>query len=189
MKTFIEKIKKDLYRWDKQTDVLTFIKRFIASPGYNYLVWFRLCQYFNSTNKKVLTFIVKRILKHQSIKYGINISYLAQIGDGLIIAHWGNIVITGGAVIGNNCNIYQGVNIGEKLRGERKGYPTIGDKVFISPGAKVIGKIKIGNNVVIGANAVVDKDIDNNAVVVGIPGKIISYQGIEGYIENVIDGF
>lgn len=96
-------------------------------------------------------------------------------------------MISGGAVIGANCNIYQGVTIGQKLRGERKGYPIIGNEVFISPGAKIIGKVKIGNNVVIGANAVVDKDVEDNAVVGGVPAKILSYQGSEGYIENIIE--
>lgn len=59
MKIFFDKIKKDLYRWDKKTDLFTFIKRFMASPGYNYLVWFRSCQYLNASNRKVLSFLVK----------------------------------------------------------------------------------------------------------------------------------
>ncbi len=60
--------------------------------------------------------------------------------------------------------------------------PTIGDNVYIAPGVKVFGKIKIGDNVAIGANCVVTKDIPDNAVVVGIPGRIISNEGSGGYI-------
>ncbi|WP_278812302.1 serine O-acetyltransferase [Leyella stercorea] len=67
--------------------------------------------------------------------------------------------------------IYQGCTIGG-IHG--KGAPVLGDGVVMYAGAKVVGKIKIGNNVVIGANAVVVEDIPDNAVVVGVPGKVVS---------------
>ena len=69
-------------------------------------------------------------------------------------------------------------------RGKKKGYPQLGDNVYIGPGAKIIGAIRIGNNVAIGANCVVTKDIPDNAVVVGIPGKVISNQGSVGYVNR-----
>ena len=67
---------------------------------------------------------------------------------------------------------------------KKKGSPIIGDNVYIATGAKIIGAIKIGNNVAIGANCVVTKDIPDNAVVVGVPGKVISYEGSKGYVNN-----
>lgn len=94
------------------------------------------------------------------------------------------MVISGGTVIGNNVNISPGLNIGRANRGERKGYPVIGDKVYIGPGVKIVGAVKIGNNVAIGANAVVTKDVPDNAVVVGIPAKVISYAGADGYMNK-----
>ena len=90
-------------------------------------------------------------------------------------------------IIGNNCNIQQGVTIGNMNRGKRKGSPMIGDNVLIGAGAKIIGNVKVGNNVAIGANAVVVDDIPDNAVVVGIPAKIVSYNGSKGYINKVLD--
>jgi len=66
----------------------------------------------------------------------------------------------------------------------RPGVPTIGDNVYIGPGAKLFGAIVVGDNAAIGANCVVTHDVPENAVVVGIPGKVISYEGSQGYINN-----
>lgn len=75
-------------------------------------------------------------------------------------------------------NISQQVTIGVSGQGEKRGCPVIGDNVYLASGAKLFGKIKIGNNVKIGANAVIYKDIPDNAIVVLDPGfKIISYKG------------
>ena len=74
--------------------------------------------------------------------------------------------------------------MGVANRGERKGYPTIGDNVYIGPGAKLVGKIIVGNNAAIGANCVVTKDVPENGVVVGVPGKVISMNGSVGYINR-----
>ncbi|MFC2064935.1 serine O-acetyltransferase [Chloroflexota bacterium] len=74
--------------------------------------------------------------------------------------------------------------MGKANRGEREGYPVIGDNVYIGPGAKIIGKVHVGNNVAIGANCVVTKDVPDNAVVAGVPGRVISMKGSEGYVEN-----
>ena len=71
------------------------------------------------------------------------------------------------------------VTIGSSRGGNRAGYPTIGNNVFIGCGAKILGKVSIGNNVIIGANSVVTKDIPDNAIAVGVPAHIISYDGKE----------
>ena len=109
-----------------------------------------------------------------------------KIGEGFYIGHFSGIVISSAAVIGKNCNISQGVTIGISGKGEDRGCPIIGDNVYIGAGAKVIGRITIGNNVAIGANAVVTKDVPDNAVVVGIPAKIISMDGASEILTNCI---
>jgi serine O-acetyltransferase len=124
------------------------------------------------------------ILWHLSEKYGIDISYRSEIGSGFYIGHFGGIIIHGETVIGKNCNISQGVTIGISNRGKRPGCPQIGDCVYIAPGAKIFGNISIGSNVAIGANCVVSHDIPDNAVVVGIPDKVLSFDGSKGYVEN-----
>ena len=112
------------------------------------------------------------------ILWGIEISRHAQIGPGLYIGHFGGITVSREAVIGANCNLSQQVTIGVTGRGEGRGAPVIGDDVYIAPGARLFGPIRVGNNVKIGANAVVHDDIPDNAVVVLAPGfKIVSYRG------------
>lgn len=91
-----------------------------------------------------------------------------DIGGGLIIQH-GFSTIINAKKIGENCHIYQQVTIG--FNGTEQ--PVIGNNVRICCGAKVIGGVNIGNNVVIGANAVVVKDVPDNVVVAGVPAKII----------------
>ncbi len=117
-------------------------------------------------------------------KYGISIPYITKIGSGFVIGHFGGIVVSDKAVIGNNCTISHGVTIGKANRGKNLGHPTIGDNVYMGAGAKIIGNIKVGNNVVIGANCVVTKDVPDNAVVASVPGKVISYDGTEGYLKR-----
>ena len=118
-----------------------------------------------------LNFLVK-------VLWGIELPRSATIGPGFYIGHFGGIVISSGAIFGKNCNISHGVTIGLSGKGEKRGIPVVGDDVYIAPGAKIFGKIKIGSNAKIGANAVVYKDIPENAVVVLDPGfSIISMAG------------
>jgi len=154
-----------------------FLKSYFLIPGFNYMVWLRVGQYWNSA-------MIKYILYRKKIKYGIQISIDTKIGKGFYIGHFGGIVVSGGAKIGNNCNISQDVTIGFIPRGKKRGVPVIGDNCYIAPGAKIIGNVKIGNNVAIGANAVVTTDLPDNAVAVGIPAEIISYNGSDGYTNN-----
>lgn len=110
--------------------------------------------------------------------WGIELPRTAKIGPGLYIGHFGGIVVSGSAVIGANCTLMHGVTIGQSGCGETLGVPEIGDDVFIGPGAKLIGKIRVGNNVKVGANVVVHKDVPDNAVLALAPGfQIISFKG------------
>ena len=110
--------------------------------------------------------------------WGIEIPRTAKIGPGLYIGHYGGITVSPVAVIGRDCNLSQGITIGVSGSGAKRGAPRIGDNVYIAPGARLFGKIAIGNNVKIGANAVIHKDLPDNAIAVLDPGfKIISYAG------------
>jgi serine O-acetyltransferase len=112
------------------------------------------------------------------ICWGIELPRSARIGRGLYIGHFGGIHISSAAVIGKNCNLSQEVTIGVAGTGDKRGVPVIGDNVYLAPGVRVFGRIRVGNNVKIGANAVVYKDIPDEAVVVLEPGfRIISMSG------------
>ena len=109
-----------------------------------------------------------------SLKLGFSIP-INVFGPGLSIVHYGTIVVSQGAKIGKNCRIHEGVTIGA-TNGSSKA-ATIGDNVFIGSGAKIIGEVNIPNNVAIGANAVVVKDIVCELLggtVGGVPAKMIS---------------
>ena len=103
------------------------------------------------------------------IAWGIELDRSARIGAGLFIGHFGDIHIGGGVVLGRNATLSQGVTIGQADARS----PVIGEDVYIAPGAKVFGAIRVGNNVKIGANAVVHGDLPDNAVVALSPGYVI----------------
>ena len=125
-------------------------------------------------------------MERYTIKYGIEILVGTSIGRGLYIGHWGGIFVNQGAILGENCNINQGVTIGQSNRGRHKGCPVIGNYVWMGANSVIVGKIKLGNNVLIAPGAYVNFDVPDNAVVIGNPGEIVSYGGTEGYISHAI---
>lgn len=177
-------ILSDLYRYYGRVGIKILFKELLFGIGFKYTFWLRLCRHFKHKSKLFYPFFLFcwLMVRHYIFKFGIQISYEAEMGPGFYIGHFGTIIVSPFAVIGKNCNISQGVTIGNTPRGERAGAPTIGDNVFIGPGAKIFGKIKIGDNVAIGTNAVVTKDVDSGAVVAGVPAKVISHKGSVGYI-------
>jgi serine O-acetyltransferase len=108
---------------------------------------------------------------------GISIPAQADIGDGLYIGHFGNIILPAHGRIGRNCNVSQGVTIGAAGVGGDRGAPIIGDRVYIGPNAVVVGKITIGNDAKICAGSVVNRSVPPCAVVMGNPARVISYEG------------
>lgn len=90
--------------------------------------------------------------------------------------------------LGDNCVLGAGITIGRENRGERNGAPTIGNLVWIGANAVVVGKITVGDNVLIAPNAYVNFNVPSNSIVIGNPGKIISNRpnATEGYIKNVV---
>jgi serine O-acetyltransferase len=117
---------------------------------------------------------------------GISIPPDCRIGPGLYIGHFGQIILNPQVVIGRNCNLSQGVTIGEARRGDEYGSPRLGDRVYVAPGAKIIGPIRLGDGTAVGANAVVTRDSEPNAVLVGVPAAPVSDKGSERLIQNPV---
>jgi len=120
-----------------------------------------------------IPFLPKLIILLIFLVYNSKIPYQAKIGEGTRFGYGGmGVVIHSDAVIGRQCVISQQVTIGGG-GSKHPGLPVIGDNVYIAKGAIVFGGVKIGNNVVIGANAVVNMDLPDNAVAAGVPAKIL----------------
>ena len=137
---------------------------------------------FNSKND-IFSKILKKIreIKHNKICY--KNSAFISLGNPIFIDEESvcfphglcGVFISGGAIIGKNCTIFQQVTIGSNTLEDSKhvGAPTIGDNVFIGAGAKIIGNVKIGDNVRIGAGAIVVDDVPNNSTIIMKGSKII----------------
>ena len=118
-----------------------------------------------------LSFVYKVLKLASQILTGIDLPCETVVGRRLTIEHFGGIIISGDTVIGDDVVIRDGVTIGLRRRGVR-GAPVIGDRVDIGTGAKILGAIHIGNDVAIGANAVVLDDVPDGSIAVGVPARI-----------------
>jgi len=136
---------------------------------YRYLKTLRKYEYYNNSGS-VLRFWYRFYNRRLGLKYNLAIP-INVVGHGLYIPHLEGGVIVNCKSIGNNCKINSGVVVGSKY--DNTQIATIGDNVELAVGCKVIGKIKIGNNVTVAPNAVVVKDVPDNAIVGGVPAKII----------------
>jgi serine O-acetyltransferase len=107
---------------------------------------------------------------------GISIGSTAKIGRRLTIEHHGCIVIHGDSVIGDDCLIRHGVTLGNTGYKDLYGAPTLGNRVQIGAGAKLLGRISVGDDAIVGANAVVTRDVPEHAIVGGVPARPITPQ-------------
>ena len=124
-----------------------------------------------------LKFLARWISQVSRRRTGIEIHPGATIGKRLVIDHGMGIVIGETAEIGDDCLIYHGVTLGGTGKDVGKRHPTIGSRVLIGTGAKVLGPITIGNGSRVAANAVVLKDIPENSTAVGSPARVIRVDG------------
>ncbi|SRR6266568_2049916 len=121
--------------------------------------------------RKFLSLIFRILFKLVHILTGIELPCEVIVGRNFVIDHFGGIIINGQAKFGDNCRIRSGVVVG-LARVSEPFAPVIGDNVDIGTGAKLLGAIRIGNNVLIGANAVVIRDVPDNSIAVGVPATI-----------------
>ncbi len=175
IKLLRNQLKFDLKRVDttNKVNAVSFFRYLITNHSFKVCFYFRLTQYLFKRSKwlfYLFLFLFKRI----QIRYGIQLPYQTIVGKGLQFSHYNSIVINSEAVIGDFLTIFQGCTIGS-VKG--KGAPKIGNNCVFFAGSKIIGGISIGNNVIVGANAVVLKDVPDNAVVGGIPAKILNFDG------------
>ena len=129
--------------------------------------------------------LARRVALHSRHVTGIEIHPGATIGRGLFIDHGMGLVIGETAELGSNVTLYQGVTLGGTGKEKGKRHPTIGDNVVVSSGAKVLGSFTVGANSKIGSGSVVLKEVPPNSVVVGVPGRIVTRNGVRVDADNM----
>jgi serine O-acetyltransferase len=176
----------DLHRISDRLDAGALLHHVLRGSAFKHTFWMRTCAYTRSHPlwRHTLYRAARVMFTHYTYKFGISIPFETRVGSGFYIGHFGGIVVNEGSVIGKNCNLSHGVTLGEAQRGERKGCPVLGDNVYVGPGAKIVGAVRIGHDVAIGANCVVTKDVPDHSVVVGVPGRVISQEGSAGYVNR-----
>ena len=122
-------------------------------------------------------FLARAVSQWSKLWTGIEIHPGARIGKRLVIDHGTGIVIGETAEIGDDCLLYQGVTLGGTGKDIGKRHPTLGNNVMVGAGAKVLGPIHVGNNARIAANAVVLREVPDNATVVGVPWHVVCLCG------------
>lgn len=122
--------------------------------------------------RKPLSFAYRFLKTVSQVAAGIDLPCEAIVGRRFRIDHFGGVIISGDAVLGDDVTVRNGVTIGLKRRDD-PGSPVIGNRVDIGAGAKLLGRIRIGDDVVIGANAVVITDVPSNSIAVGVPARIL----------------
>lgn len=159
----------DLYRYTGKRNLKLLVRYILFTPGFRYTFFYRKAQYAeNSYSRFFLEFFRRRCM----LQTAIQIPSATKIGKGFRIVHFGHIVINPNAIIGENFNIAQGVNIGN-AEGKRKGTPVIGNNVYVAANAVIVGDVKIGDDVFIAPNSFVNIDIPNGCIALGNPAQII----------------
>lgn len=154
---------------DKDPAAKSVLEIILLYPGFHALLSYRIA---NKLKKWKIPFIPRLISQIARFFTGIEIHPGATIGEKFFIDHGMGVVIGETTIIGDNVLVYQGVTLGGTGKDQGKRHPTIGDRVTIGAGAKVLGNITIGSDSNIGAGSVVIDDVPEHSTVVGIPGRI-----------------
>lgn len=152
----------------------TFLEVILCYPGLHAIVLHRLA---HTLHRNKLILIARLISQFGRFITGIEIHPGATIGNGVFIDHGTGVVIGETAEVGDNVTIYQGVTLGGTGKERGKRHPTVGNNVVVGTGAKVLGPIIIGENAKIGAGSVVLNNVPPHTTVVGVPGRVVIYDG------------
>ncbi|OQX92918.1 MAG: serine O-acetyltransferase [candidate division Zixibacteria bacterium 4484_95] len=171
MLKIIEDIKA-IYRNDPAAKNL----EFLLYPGFHAIAFHRLIHWLWKVG---VPFIPRLFSQISRFLTGLEIHPGATIGKGFFVDHGAGLVIGETTEIGDNCVLFHNVTLGGTGKQKGKRHPTLGNNVLVGTGAILLGPIKVGDNVKIGANSFVFmKDIPSNCTVVGTPAKIVRRNGV-----------
>ena len=169
----LQSIKRDIQAaLERDPAATSALEVVLCYPGFHARQFHRLAHWLYNRRLRLLA----RLISHLSRALtGIEIHPGAKIGEGLFIDHGMGVVIGETTEIGDDCHLYQGVTLGGTSTKRTKRHPTLGNRVVVGAGAKVIGAVQIGDNARIGAGSVVVSDVPPNATVVGVPGHVVAF--------------
>ncbi len=160
------------------------VEIFFCYPGFHAILLHRLAHWLYRSGFPVMARMVSQLSRTLT---GIEIHPGAKIGRRFFIDHGMGVVVGETAEIGDDVLLYQGVTLGGTGKEKGKRHPTLGNHVVVGTGAKVLGSIRIGDHVKIGAGSVVVHPVPDHSTVVGIPGRVVRVRGEEVTGDNVLE--
>src|SRR6056297_3321671 len=160
--------------FDRDPAANNIIEVLLAYSGLHVLLFHRFSHKLYQMGLRTIPRLLSQLARFLT---GIEIHPGAKIGRGFFIDHGMGVVIGETTEIGDNVTLYQGVTLGGTGKEKGKRHPTIGNNVVVGAGAKILGSIKIGDDSKIGAGSVVLSDVEENATVVGVPGRVVVQDG------------
>jgi len=171
----LKAIKEDLRAvFDRDPAATSWFEVVLTYAGFHAVVAYRVSHWLKTHH---VPFLPRFISQAARILTGIEIHPSATIGSGFFIDHGMGVVIGETAEIGNYVTLFQGVTLGGTGKERGKRHPTLGSHVVVGAGAKILGGITVGDNVKVGANSVVLKNVSANSTVIGVPARVIKTQG------------
>ena len=161
--------------FDRDPAARTTLEVFLTYAGFQALLAHRLAHRLWKMRLRLVGRLVSQVARWVT---GVEIHPGASIGFGFFIDHGMGVVIGETAEIGDYVTLFQGVTLGGTGKEKGKRHPTLGSHVVVGSGAKVLGNIRIGDSVKIGANSVVLRSVPSNSTVTGIPGRIVKSIGV-----------
>ena len=161
--------------FDRDPAARTTLEVFLTYAGFQALLAHRLAHRLWKMRLRLVGRLVSQVARWVT---GVEIHPGASIGHGFFIDHGMGVVIGETAEIGDYVTLFQGVTLGGTGKEKGKRHPTLGSHVVVGSGAKVLGNIRIGDSVKIGANSVVLRSVPSNSTVTGIPGRIVKSIGV-----------
>ena len=158
---------------------------FLCYPGFHAILIYRVSHKLWQTKNKVLRVVARSVSQFGRFLTGIEIHPGAKIGSRLFIDHGLGVVIGETAEVGDDCVLYQGVTLGAQaaarmgaLSRDTKRHPTLGNSVVVGSGAQILGGFVVGNNVQVASGSILLKEVPDDCIVVGVPGRVIFREGV-----------
>ena len=171
----LSQIKQDLQAVvDRDPAATSKLEVILTYAGFHALLAYRVSHWLKVHSVPILPRVLSQLARWLT---GVEIHPSAKIGTGFFIDHGMGVVIGETAEIGDYVTLFQGVTLGGTGKERGKRHPTLGNHVVVGAGAKILGGITIGDNVKIGANSVVLKNVAPNSTVIGVPGRVIKSKG------------